>query len=368
MGVEQGELIRTALEHQMIENDRTLIARMIESFGHQPHVERVVILDREGRVRYSSVPAAQNDDLHIGSPTCQACHRYPPERRGPSRVIETAGGTVLRTVVPFRNREQCHRCHDPARRINGILILDRDVSRCRAAIDRDLGWLVGARARPRSCSSGAIAAILRLASSAACSDSRHGPADRGGRPRAARAGRRVRHHLVARARVQRHGRLGDRPGRRGAEPARAARDGHQQHRRRDRRARRSRHVIAANDAFLARTGGKRETVRSGAVAATRASRAATSRSARPRPACGRASVRCACASGRRRTDRVRWEEIHASPDCRARRHGGARRRGLARHHESAGDGSVLAESHRLASLGLLASGFSHELNTPLATS
>jgi signal transduction histidine kinase len=64
---------------------------------------------------------------------------------------------------------------------------------------------------------------------------------------------------------------------------------------------------------------------------------------------------------------VAWEEVHASPirapsgrvvqvvevwrDISERRAAEAR----------------LAESHRLASLGLLASGFSHELNTPLAT-
>ena len=88
---------------------------MIESFGRQPNVERVVILDRAGIVRFSSVPAQQNAELEIGSPTCQACHKAPPEQRGSSRVIETAGGTVLRTVVPFRNHERCHACHDPSR-------------------------------------------------------------------------------------------------------------------------------------------------------------------------------------------------------------------------------------------------------------
>jgi signal transduction histidine kinase len=64
---------------------------------------------------------------------------------------------------------------------------------------------------------------------------------------------------------------------------------------------------------------------------------------------------------------VRWEEVHASPvfDHSGRivqvvevwRDISDRRAAEAR----------LAESHRLASLGLLASGFSHELNTPLAT-
>ena len=48
----EGNLIRVALEHQMIENDRTLIAGMIESFRKQSRVERLVVLDRAGVERY----------------------------------------------------------------------------------------------------------------------------------------------------------------------------------------------------------------------------------------------------------------------------------------------------------------------------
>ena len=44
----QGELIRAGLEHQMLENDRTLIERMIQTFGNEPQVERVMLLDRRG--------------------------------------------------------------------------------------------------------------------------------------------------------------------------------------------------------------------------------------------------------------------------------------------------------------------------------
>jgi signal transduction histidine kinase len=64
---------------------------------------------------------------------------------------------------------------------------------------------------------------------------------------------------------------------------------------------------------------------------------------------------------------VRWEEVHASPV----RNGSGQ---LAQVVEVWRDISErraaeahLAESHRLASIGTLASGFSHELNTPLAT-
>ena len=42
-----GELIRAALEHQMIENDRSLIERMVQSFGRQAGVANVMLLDRQ---------------------------------------------------------------------------------------------------------------------------------------------------------------------------------------------------------------------------------------------------------------------------------------------------------------------------------
>src|ERR1700757_2418885 len=70
----EGDLIRVALEHQMIENDRTLIAKMMESFRKQSGVARLVLLDRAGIERELGVPADQ---------------------AGLSRVIETPGGKVL---------------------------------------------------------------------------------------------------------------------------------------------------------------------------------------------------------------------------------------------------------------------------------
>jgi hypothetical protein len=160
--VAKGDLIRVALEHQMIENDRTLIARMVESFGKQPRVEQVMLLDRYGVERYSSRPRAAGDELRIDSPTCQACHRLPPAQRGSSQVIETRGGTVLRTVVPIHNRQECHRCHDPGHRINGILILDYDTREIRAAMTRDLRWMVGGTGALTLLLVGAIAILIRV--------------------------------------------------------------------------------------------------------------------------------------------------------------------------------------------------------------
>jgi PAS domain S-box-containing protein len=365
--VAQGDLIRVALEHQMIENDRTLIAKMIQSFGSQPSVERVVLLDRTGHVRYSSVPENQTGDLQIGSATCQACHRLPPEQRGSSRVLETRGGTVLRTVVPIPNREACHRCHDSALRMNGILILDRNVGDVRASINRDLGWMVGGTGLATLLLVGAIAAVFRLvvlrrlqrfestARQIASGDlDRRVPDD--GSDTISWLAREFNvmadsvTGLVGEVRSQRErletviNSIDD-----GIVVLDTART-----------------VIAANDAFLARTGGRREALL-GSCCQDPAS-AACNVGQCPTSGCLASGQRQVRLCERTAADgSVRWEEIHASPiadDGGRITHVVEVWRDISERRAAE---ATLAESHKLASLGLLASGFSHELNTPLAT-
>jgi len=161
-GVAQGELIRTALEHQMMEKDRSLIGQMIQDFGRQPGVANVMLLDRLGTVKYMSGPQPGPQELRIDSPTCQACHALPPEARTASQAIETREGTVLRTMVPIRNHDACYRCHDAAQKVNGILVFDLDVSPLRAAMNQDFRWMVAGTGALIFVLVGGIALLIRL--------------------------------------------------------------------------------------------------------------------------------------------------------------------------------------------------------------
>jgi PAS domain S-box-containing protein len=127
-----------------------------------------------------------------------------------------------------------------------------------------------------------------------------------------------------------------------------------------------RNVIAANDAFLQRTGRYREQVLG--CCCTDLGPGLCTMEDCPTMSClslGNRQVRVC--QLRDPAGHVRWEEVHASP---IRNEAGElvqvvevwrnitdRRAAEAR----------MSESHRLASLGMLASGFSHEMNTPLAT-
>ena len=362
-----GELIRTALEHQMMGNDRTLIAQMIESFGKQARVEQLVLLDRQGVERYSSKPGITENDFRIDSPTCQACHRDPPERRGSARVIETRGGTVLRTVVPIRNRDECHRCHDPNQKINGILILDYNAGEVRAAMTRDLRWMVAGTGVLTFIIVGAIALVIRLS-----------------------VLRRLQ-RFENTARLISQGDLQRRVPQEGSDTlAWLAKEFNEMADSvsgligevRTQRERletvinsiddgivvldAERKIIAANDAFLERAGNSREQLLG--CCCYQLDPGPCNLSDCPTLAClrlGERQVRiCERKTG---NNTVAWEEIHASPilDASGR---------LAQVVEVWRDISErraaeakLAESYRLASVGVLASGFSHEMNTPLAT-
>jgi PAS domain S-box-containing protein len=363
----QGELVHVALEHQMLENDRSLIARMVSSFGAQPGIENVVVLDRSGNARFSSRPLAPGNDLTIGSPTCQACHQYPADQRGSSRVIETKGSTVLRTVIPIRNREQCHKCHNPTNAINGILIVDTDTAAIRATMHRDMRWMVLGSGVLMLFLVAVIALIVRVV-----------------------VLRRLQRFETT-ARMIAAGDLARRVPAQGSDTISwLAQEFNVMADSvtglltevKDQRERletvinsiddgivvldRGRKVIAANDAFLHRTARRRGDVLN--CGCREVSAGMCQAADCPTVACLRFGERQVRIFERPTADgSIAWEEVHASPvrgpngaivqvvevwrDISERRAAEAR----------------LAESHRLASLGLLASGFSHELNTPLGT-
>ncbi len=363
----EGELIHTALEHAMLNNDRPLISQMIAGFGKQARVEQLVLLDRYGIPQYSSTPLKNGEDFRIGSRTCQACHRDPPERRGSSRVIETGGGAILRTVVPIRNREECHRCHEQSQKINGVLILDYDAGEVRAGMTRDLRWMVAGVGALTFVIVGAIFVVIRIS-----------------------VLRRLQ-RLETTARLVSQGHFEQRARVEGSDTL--AWLSHEFNMMADslsglvgevstQRERletvinsiddgivvldSDRKIIAANDAFMSRIGTSRENVVGNCC--YELGRASCNLPDCPTLAFLRSGVpQVKICEHRNASGAVRWEEIHVSPIF----DGNGRLMHLVEVWRDISERRAaeahLAESHRLASLGVLASGFSHELNTPLGT-
>ena len=363
----EGDLIRVALEHQMIENQRTLIANMIESFRRQSRVDRLVVLDRNGIERYPSGAATPDGELEIHSPTCQACHRYPPDQRGSSRVVETAGGQVLRTVVPIRNRAECFGCHDPRNKINGILILDYRTDQLREAMSHDLRWLVAGTAAISLLLVGAIGLIIRVgvlrrlqrfettARRIASGDLEQRVPDGGSDTIAwlAREFNSMADSVTGLVGEVRHQRERLETVINSIDDGIVVLDA-------------ERNVIAANDSFLVRARHSREEVL-GCQCRELTPGGCTVTDC-PTLACLKSGAHQVRICERHTPEgKLVFEEVHASPILDSS--GNLRQvvevwRDISERRAAE---AHLAESHRLASVGTLASGFSHELNTPLAT-
>lgn len=121
----EGDVLRVVLEQQMLSGDRELVIRAVSEIGREPNIAWVGVLDTEGKVQVSSNPDAVGQVFEESSPDCMICHATEAEKRVRSVTLVRSGGQVLRSVTPLVNWPVCHGCHDPAKRINGVLIVDR---------------------------------------------------------------------------------------------------------------------------------------------------------------------------------------------------------------------------------------------------
>ena len=120
----ENRMIEVALRHQMITRDSGLMTEILREVGRQPEVLRAMVLDHNGVIRLSSQESEVGARLSANSPTCLICHTQTPEARPQSVIFRDAGTDVLRSVLPIANRSECHQCHGIVKKLNGILILD----------------------------------------------------------------------------------------------------------------------------------------------------------------------------------------------------------------------------------------------------
>jgi PAS domain S-box-containing protein len=96
------------------------------------------VVDHEGVVRLSSQEPDLGTRLSRDSPTCLVCHAKKPEQRQRWVILHDDGVDVLRTVQPIENHPECHQCHNSAAKLNGMLILDVSLAPVQAEVRGEL--------------------------------------------------------------------------------------------------------------------------------------------------------------------------------------------------------------------------------------
>ena len=368
-----GLVIIDGLRAAMLSGQPHLFDSVIRNLDDQEGVERLILIDHQGRVRVSSDPAFDGMVLNRDTDsTCRGCH--PGDGSVPlsrTAVAREEGQRVFRAMTAIPNEIRCHACHDPGSSINGILLMDL------ALESADRRFLTGIG------STVALGTVMVLLTVAVLVLLLRRMVHRPLGAVVAKSQRVVQGDLDARATVSSSGEfalLASQVNRMTDHLARSLRTVESQHRELqeildavddeivvlDRQQR----VVAANQAFktaFGRTPGEitGHSCREGAVSAWAC--------ALDQP--GGCPVQRVFQTGRLQKGimsrsgsdgRVRAIEIHASPlrgvDGEVS-HAVEVRRDISERRQME---AVLAHSERMASLGLLASGFSHEINNPLA--
>lgn len=140
-GALQNRILAAAIRHQMKEKDRTLIETILRELGAEPEVHNAMILDHRGVVKFSSRSGQVGQTISRESPTCLTCHAAEEKDREQWVRLEMDQTDVVRSVLPFENRQDCHACHDPQQPINGILILDVSLDEVHSQLRSDTIWM-----------------------------------------------------------------------------------------------------------------------------------------------------------------------------------------------------------------------------------
>ncbi len=143
-----GEVIERSLQAAMLDADVQRIQSTFDAVGDDPRIQTLYLLDTSGRVVFAPHGVGVGERLYNSDPTCQPCHRLVPEQR-PSGVVvtNTNGQTVFRSMHPIENQPECHQCHDPDQRLNGLLLADLSIAPVEttlaAVLRKNLAWWVG---------------------------------------------------------------------------------------------------------------------------------------------------------------------------------------------------------------------------------
>jgi signal transduction histidine kinase len=131
-----GKLVEQSLRYAMHTRSLDLLAEMVRSLGDQKEVEKVMILDKKGVVRFSSDHEERGRTIEKSDPTCRICHMVEAPLRGRTVIFESEDGPgVFRNVNPIMNSQTCYGCHSSSDRINGVLIVDYSLAKIQASLD-----------------------------------------------------------------------------------------------------------------------------------------------------------------------------------------------------------------------------------------
>jgi two-component system NtrC family sensor kinase len=137
------DTVSASIRHAMLKDARGDAYAIIDNVGRQPQIDHVRIINKEGRITFSTVSGERGSLVDKGAEGCNSCHGENQSLTVPidalrARVYEGRQGRVLAMVTPIRSSPDCttSACHAHPREKVVVGVLDMGISL--APVDRDL--------------------------------------------------------------------------------------------------------------------------------------------------------------------------------------------------------------------------------------
>ncbi|MBV8052748.1 MAG: HAMP domain-containing protein, partial [Acidobacteriaceae bacterium] len=136
------DVIRRSTTYYMLRNDREGLYRTIQTMADEPGMVKVRIIDRDGRITYSTDSSELNRVIDKTGEACYACHAQSQplarlDRPDRFRIYRNGGGKrVLGIITPIENQPSCSNAachaHPASQRVLGVL--DTNLSLAKADV------------------------------------------------------------------------------------------------------------------------------------------------------------------------------------------------------------------------------------------
>jgi len=119
------EVIEKILMDSMMSRNLGQTRNIFETITDLQDVKNIFLMNKVGEIIVSPRSEDIGSRLDIRHPTCQICHREKTEILNKTVIFTSdKGERIFRNVNPILNRKECHGCHDPHEKKNGVLVTD----------------------------------------------------------------------------------------------------------------------------------------------------------------------------------------------------------------------------------------------------
>ena len=131
------QLILTSLERRMLEHQPHLLDPDIRQLSREAGGARIMILDQEGQVRVSSDSLMLGKTFFKGGELCSSCHDRKPVSEQ-ATIMGARNDEYGRNLLVIRNKDTCFNCHPSGNAINGTLVVDLPMAQARTRFRSDM--------------------------------------------------------------------------------------------------------------------------------------------------------------------------------------------------------------------------------------